>query len=378
MSALRRNLLFARAALTRRVPIYVQFAVTTRCNMVCSMCRANESREGERELGVAEIAILADHLERLGVGILVLTGGEPLLRVDLPEIVRLFSERGLSVRLQSNALLADPETVRALVEAGLEDVTVSLHSLDPEINDRITGVPGSWERILAGLATFGQALPGRGALGGVNITVNRHNLADLPDLVRFVTDIGLYASLIPVHLDEGRGDGDYIVRAHAPEMGIDPSHHDTIDRVYAKLMDMKRSGFHLYNTYRFLRESRDYLKTGEIRWRCLSPDMYFSISPQGHFLPCVDLPGDESMLDPGFVERYRSREFREHYRRQASTCAGCMYACYPELTYIARHPLTFLERVAFARAVEGRRRARLSAEQMVARAEALRPGRTPR
>ncbi|MDP7110944.1 MAG: hypothetical protein QGH45_03220, partial [Myxococcota bacterium] len=235
-----------------------------------------------------------------------------------------------------------------------------------------------WERILAGLATFGQALPGRGALGGVNITVNRHNLAELPDLVRFVTDIGLYASLIPVHLDEGRGDGDYIVRAHAPEMGIDPSHHDTIDRVYAKLMDMKRSGFHLYNTYRFLRESRDYLKTGEIRWRCLSPDMYFSISPQGHFLPCVDLPGDESMLDPGFVERYRSREFREHYRRQASTCAGCMYACYPELTYIARHPLTFLERVAFARAVEGRRRARLSAEQMVARAEALRPGRTPR
>jgi len=373
MNALRRNWIFLQAALTRRVPVYVQFAVTKRCNLACRMCQTTAARRTERELDLPEIARLAGVLDRIGIGILILTGGEPLLRDDLPEIIRIFAERGMPPRLQTNAFLADPEQAAALVAAGVKEVTVSLHSLDPEVNDRITGVPGSWHGILKGLAAFSQALPAEGGLCGVNITVSRLNLAEVPSLVRFASFIGFYASLIPVHLkDEGRPG--FIVRADAPECGFQSGDRGRIGEVYAELAAMKKSGSAIYNSYRFLRESAEYLASGRIDWRCRSPDLYFSISPQGHFLPCVDVPGGESMLEGNFPERYRSREFKEEIRRRARACPGCMYACYPEITYICEDPKTFLERVAFAFQTKARRRAPRTYEEMLAAAEEMRSG----
>ena len=346
LHALRRNLIFVEAALLGRKPAYVQYAVTTRCNQRCRMCEVTSSRAGERELSVGEVRQLAAVLRRLGVGVLVLSGGEPLLRHDLPALVQAFTQQGLMVRMQSNGALQHRDQPRELAMAGLQEVSISLHSLDPAVHDAITGRPGSWDEALAGMAAFSQALGGRGRVHGVNTTVCRRNLHELSAIVRFVTAIGFWAAPIPVHLESA--DASWIVRGDDATLAFGRQDRPEIEAAYRQLLAMKRDGYHVYSSRRFLRESAAWLQGGLATWHCTSPTQYFSISPQGHFLPCVDLPGDHSMLAPDFEARYRSPAFRQRIQAQAQACRGCMYACYPELVYIGQHADTLLERVGFA------------------------------
>ncbi len=346
LHALRRNLIFAEAALIGRRPAYVQYAVTTRCNQRCRMCEVTSSRAGERELSVGEVRQLAVVLRRLGVGVLVLSGGEPLLRHDLPALVQAFAQQGLMVRMQSNGALQHPEQARELATAGLQEVSISLHSLDPAVHDAITGRPGSWGQALEGMAAFSQALQGRGRVHGVNTTVCRPNLHELPAIVRFVTAIGFWAAPIPVHLESA--DQGWIVRGDDAQLAFGRRDRPQIAATFAQLLAMKDQGLHVYSSRRFLQESAAWLQGGLPTWSCTSPVQYFSISPQGRFLPCVDLAGEHSLLEPDFVERYRSESFRRAIQDRVQACQGCMYACYPELVYIGQHADTLVERVGFA------------------------------
>lgn len=390
-----------RTAIRKDSPLYVQFAVSKNCDLKCRMCQAVESRKDETELKLPDIERLAGILSELKVAVLVLTGGEPLLRKDLPEIVAAFTRRGISVRLQTNATLATDRRVEALVEAGLRDVTISLDTLDPERQDDINGSPGSWMRIMRGISVFSRHLPRKGSVSGLNIVVSRHNINEVPQLIKFATMIGFYASLIPVHLSYNgaaergsveshvggaeliqrlgvnaepipSGAKDFIVRATSPDFAFTKEDHPLLDATYSKVIRMKKDGCLVYNSYRFLRESPDFLKYGKIHWKCDSPLLYFSISPQGNFLPCVDIKTDKSMLSRDFVSAYRSVEFREEIRDIVRRCPGCMYACWPEITYLCRDPWTFTERMLEGVRVSGRKRKPLAQEEILDLAHRLR------
>lgn len=328
----------------KKNPFYVQFALSNSCNLTCKMCRAIESRRNEGELGIDEIEELARILSRIKVVFLVLTGGEPLSRKDLAEIVNIFTKNKIAVRLQTNGIGITKEKIDALMKAGLKNVTVSLGSLIPEKQDLITGKEGSYYEIMKGISLFSQHLPKTGSFCGINILVTKRNLAEIVSLVRFTSEIGFYASLIPVHLTEDLSE--YIVRGSDKSFAFDEDDYEEIDRVYAELIDLKRKGFRIYNSYRFLKESPDFLKHQRIHWNCHSPYLYFAISPSGNFLPCVDIKMNEPMLGNGdFVKRYYSNEFREKVRRVVEDCEGCMYACWPEISYLSDVFSVFLQRI---------------------------------
>lgn len=376
MSTIREKIKLLKGAVRKDKPMYVQFAVSKNCDLKCRMCQAVESRKNERELTLSEIGKLADVLCELEVGVLVLTGGEPLLRKDLPEIVEAFTKRGISVRLQTNATLATDRRVEALVHAGLKEVTISLDTLDAAKQDGINNSPGSWERIIRGLSVFSRHLPLRGNLSGINIVVSKLNLTEVPSVIRFATAIGFYASLIPVHLAAGNNEGaakkDFIVRADSPDFAFGTQDHGIIDSVYGKVLEMKKNGYLVYNSTRFLRESPDFLKHRKIYWKCDSPVLYFSISPEGRFLPCVDIKTDKSILRDDFISTYRSRDFREEIRRIVERCPGCMYACWPEITYLCRDPFTFSERMLQGFRVGRFKRVPMTKEEMLKTAEEIR------
>lgn len=334
---------FIKGILTKRSPIYVQFALSKNCNLSCRMCKAVESRRGESELDLAQIERLAEVLDELGAGIVVLTGGEPLLRKDLPQVVAIFSRRGLEVRLQTNGLLATEEIIKALLAAGLTEVTLSLDTLDAQKQDKINNKAGSWDKTIQAIALFSRLLPAKGNASGINTVVSKLNIKEIPDIIKFVSGLGFYSSLIPVHLSAD-ADADFIVRAQGNEFRFSASDYDLIDSIYKKIIAMKRQGYLVHNSFRFLKSSPEFLKGKRIDWPCDSPDLYFSISPSGNFLPCVDQKGDKSMLDSDFIETFRSGAFRKSIRDAVKKCPGCFYACYPEISYFCRNPLTTLER----------------------------------
>ncbi|MFQ5956221.1 MAG: radical SAM protein [Candidatus Brocadiales bacterium] len=334
---------FLKGKFTKISPIYVQFVVSNNCNLTCRMCGRVEARSGEGELTLEEIDRLATVLDQLGCGVIILTGGEPFIREDLPNIVRTFAKRGFEVRLQTNGVLATEENVKAVVNAGLSGLSLSLDSLYPEKQDYINNQKGSWTNTVKAISLFSKVFATRKTVLGVNTVVSRLNIEEIPKIVKFVTAIKFYSSLIPVHLSSPL-DG-FIVSKRALAFRFIPEDYPTIDSVYGKIIEMRKQGYHVFHSYQFLEESPNFLKYGRTNWSCDSPYLYFSISPSGIFLPCVDLPGSKSMLDSDFVDSYYSEGFQKNIRDAVKNCEGCYRACYPEVSYFCRDMGTFIERI---------------------------------
>ena len=124
------KLTLAKAALFQNAPVYVQFYVTARCNLTCEQCNIIYANSDVRECTIDEIKRIADNFARMGVAIVLLTGGEPFARKDLPEIIHAFESRGVHVRMQTNGFASEEQIARA-VEAGGKDISISLDSLQP-------------------------------------------------------------------------------------------------------------------------------------------------------------------------------------------------------------------------------------------------------
>lgn len=342
MFTIRTKLALAKGIITKKVPIYVQYAVTKKCNLGCKMCGSSVSRKEENELTLAEIKKLADVLDRLNISIIILTGGEPFMRQDIVEIIRIFAKKGFTVRLQTNGILPDEKMIRSAYQAGMREVTISLDSLIPEKQDAITGQKGSWFKIVESIARFSRILPSFNNLLGINTVVCKQNLEEVPDIIRFVTACGFYSSLIPIHLDPVKND--FIIRKSASEFSFTPEDHEKIEQIYERVICMKNNGYNIYNSYKFLRNSPDFLKGKKIDWHCDSPYLYFSISPSGKFLPCVDINTSIPMLNDDFPDLYNSEGFKFQIKEMVKKCPGCFYACYPEISYFCRDFRTTLER----------------------------------
>ncbi len=336
-----------KAILTRKSPVYVQFAVTKNCNLGCGMCASSVSRKAEKELSLAEIEKIADRLEKIRAGIILLTGGEPFLRPDISQIIRIFSEKGFTVRLQTNGTLATEENIRQACAAGMKEVTISLNSLDPQVHDSISGQSGSWDKTIACFSRFSRILPPQNTLLGINTVVCRRNLKELPQIIKFATRLGFYSSLIPIHVSATAADGEFIIRKEAPDFSFRKEDFSDLDRAYREIIAMKKNGYNIYNSYKFLRSSTRFLKGQRINWHCDSPDLYFAISPSGNFLPCADLNSEISLLDGNFVDLYRSGAFRSRIRKMVGNCKGCFYACWPEISFLCRDPRVLVERLLF-------------------------------
>jgi len=329
---------------TKKTPIYVQFAVTKRCNLGCKMCGIVKTWRRERELDLDEIERVAEVLEKLGTGVVVLTGGEPFLREDLPEIVKIFYKRGLNTRLQTNGTLCTEENVREVIKSGLDDVSVSLDSLDPKVQDSITNVKGSWERTVRSISLFSRLMPKKNSMPVINCVLSKKNIGEIKRMVKFADRIGFYLSIIPVHLLKNKNEK-FAFRGSDSSLDFSKRDLDLIDKTYAELIEMKKKGFSIYNSLRFLKESPDFIKYGICRWKCYSPYLYFSISPSGLFSPCIDLRTNVSVLDDNFIPLYRSEQFRKSILARVSHCPGCMYGCFPEITFLCEDLRVLIERI---------------------------------
>ena len=140
----------------------LRVSITDRCNYKCVYCRTGNEGAVYAELPIADYLRIARVFVGLGIEKIRLTGGEPLLRRGLLEMIRELSRlrtldgAPLDLALTTNGhLLA--EMAQALREAGLSRITVSMDAVDAETFVRITRVPGSYERVLAGVRAAKQA-----------------------------------------------------------------------------------------------------------------------------------------------------------------------------------------------------------------------------
>jgi len=151
-------------------PIAMTFAVTYDCMCNCVHCSAGKHfREGVQELSTEEAKDLIDQAQKLGIAMLAFTGGEPLMREDLFELISHVNKKKTMPIMFTNGLLLTDENVDKLVEAGLYSIFVSIDSPIPEEHDKLRGMPGLFEKAIHGI----QRLKSKGVMVGLSSYATR-------------------------------------------------------------------------------------------------------------------------------------------------------------------------------------------------------------
>ena len=152
----------ARAFLTKNRPFYVQYYILSRCNLICRQCNIVEGNSDLQDASLDTVEKIADNLVKIGAGVVLLTGGEPFLRKDLPEMVKIFTERGLNPRLQTAGFTTSRKQLEAVREAGAKDINISLDSILPDKQDFINGsIQNSWMRAIETIVNANEIVQNR-------------------------------------------------------------------------------------------------------------------------------------------------------------------------------------------------------------------------
>jgi heme b synthase len=184
------------------LPRLIAWEITGRCNLRCVHCRASANLEPDpEELTTEEIQATLDNIATFAHPILILTGGEPLLREDVFEIASHATERGLRVVLGTNGTLLTPQIARRLLASGVKRVAISIDCAYSEEHDGFRGVPGAFEEAMRGI----EACKEVGLPFQINTTVTRRNLRDLPRISEMAVDLGAVAHHIFLLVPTGRG-----------------------------------------------------------------------------------------------------------------------------------------------------------------------------
>jgi radical SAM protein with 4Fe4S-binding SPASM domain len=180
-------------------PRLVFWEVTKGCNLRCIHCRATATElSSPLDLPTAKAREIIEQIAAYASPILVFSGGEPLFRKDIFDLAAQATQLGLRAALATNGTLVDEETARKIVAAGVKRVSISLDGADAATHDAFRGIPGSFEKAVAGLRMLKRC----GMSVQINTTVARHNAGQLPRVLQLARDLGADALhtflLVPV------------------------------------------------------------------------------------------------------------------------------------------------------------------------------------
>lgn len=159
--------------------------LTQRCNLACEHCYldATSLRDGsDDELSTLEVCRLLDDIADMDNGtMVVLTGGEPLARRDIEQIVQHGTAKQLAMVLGTNGALLTRQRTRALKDAGLMGAGISVDSLNPKFHDHFRGQAGSWQKTMNGIENCRQA----GLSFQLHFSITDGNAHELNDMIEF-------------------------------------------------------------------------------------------------------------------------------------------------------------------------------------------------
>jgi radical SAM protein len=184
-------------------PFLAIWEVTQSCDLACKHCRAAAQPIAHPdELNTEEGKKLIDQIADMHVPIFVFTGGDPLKRKDVFELIRYAAGKGVMVALTPSATpLLTREAIFQLKEAGLVRLGISLDGSTPEIHDKFRGLPGAWARTIQAIEWANEA----GLPIQVHTTISRHNAHELDELCALFEKLAIVMWNVFFLVPVGRG-----------------------------------------------------------------------------------------------------------------------------------------------------------------------------
>lgn len=182
----------------------IAWEVTKSCNLACIHCRAEAHPDPyEGELSTEEAKALINTFPEVGNPIIIFTGGDPMMRQDIYELVSHASSVGLTCAFSPNGTLITAENARELREAGVDRCSISIDGADAASHDAFRGVPGAFDASMRGI----EYLKAAGLPFQINTTVTRANLDSFRDIFSLCEKIGAVAWHIFLLVPMGRAAG---------------------------------------------------------------------------------------------------------------------------------------------------------------------------
>ena len=300
--------------------LILAWEITRRCGLKCRHCRgAARDCDYAGEFTTDECIRTIDALKEFAEPMIILTGGEPLMRTDIHDVARHATRRGCRVVLATCGHLLTDEAAQRMKASGIMAVSVSLDAASPEAHDAFRGVPGSYQKTVQGL----ERIKAAGIPFQINTTVSKLNVDELPQILGKAMELGASTADFFFLVPSGRG-------AEIADLELEPAERDKALEWIAE--QDRKAPIRVKTTcapqYRRYIESEPGMRRS---FRgCMGGRGFVFLSHTGQLQPCgfLDLPcGDLRAADFDFGRLYRESDVFKNMRR-LNPFAGCPARAY--------------------------------------------------
>ncbi len=336
----------------------VAWETTRSCNLACVHCRASSlCGPYEGELSESRSLQLLDEIAAVGKPVVILTGGEPLLRKDIFNLAAYGDGLGLRMVLATNGTLVTNDVARRMIDSGVKRVSVSIDGMDAASHDAFRGQPGAFTGAMAGI----EAMKKAGMEFQINTTITRTNLGQVKELLDLAVRLGAAAHHIFLLVPTGRG-------KDLADWEIGPiDYEETLEWFFeaglsCPIQTKVTCAPHYHRIYHQRKKERGAAKAeaGPLHAMtrgCLGGSAFCFISHTGQVQPCGYLEIDcgqvketpfgqiwkesEVFTDLRHLDRYRGKCGRCEF---ITVCGGCRARAYEKTgDYLAEEPLCIYE-----------------------------------
>jgi MoaA/NifB/PqqE/SkfB family radical SAM enzyme len=296
-------------------PYHVQWLITRKCNYRCMGC--NVWREQDmKELSTEDIKRGLDILKKLDVVDIVFSGGDPLLRDDIDEILE-YASRFFITTVYDNGSMA-LKKIDAVRHADF--VAISLDTLDAKKNDHAKGVKGSWSRAMQAIET----LHNEGIVVSVSPTISQLNMHEIINFTNYFLEkeIPIWYCLYSY---DTCVDSHQLFKIGKKNDDFEIADKDAMVKLCDSLIEMKKKEDKILITTKTLKAVQQLFSDGERTWKCRALQNFFMIDHLGRVAGCHLRSPVASIFD--LPDVWNSPEFKT-LRRNYRKCAGCIYLCY--------------------------------------------------
>jgi MoaA/NifB/PqqE/SkfB family radical SAM enzyme len=293
-----------RVASPGKGPRFASLFVTRKCNCRCPYCKSID--QPYADIALNDWKSIIDRLHSWGVRMFSLTGGEPLVRKDILEIVAHIAQANKSVVwLISNFKSMDAPTIDRLHSAGLQFLTCSLDSLLGK------GVKSSDKSL--DLLVYAR---GKGIIASTLTVVTRENIGEVPSIAREVISRGLLFDM---------GLFQHVGGAFSPDdAGLKPSSMSQVKDVLTFIKRLKISTGRVSPSMSYLNENLSLYES--MGWKCpADADRFLVVNNNGALMACQEFPSDLRVLD---IMNLNDPKWRAWKKETVLGCKGCFYGCY--------------------------------------------------
>ncbi|HDY67824.1 MAG TPA: radical SAM protein [Candidatus Scalindua sp.] len=327
----------------KSIPHVISWNLTKGCNLLCTHCylptnntqtTLNQNIPSSDELDTDAAYKIIDDIAEINPNIiLILTGGEPLLRRDIFDLSRHASGKGMMVLLGTNACLINDDVAKRLRDSGVSGIGISFDSMRPDVHDSIRGLKGSWEKAIEGM----RACKRNGLEIQIQTTVFKKNYDEIPDVVAFANEMGAKVFNLFFLVCTGRGQDITDITSKQYEDALKQIYKLNKQYEGTMLVSAKCAPHYRRIAYEMDPESAlvKYYSGG-----CPAGTNYCRITPEGNVTPCPYMDTScGNLREKSFGEIWRDSSILQELRESnlkgrcgecefESMCKGCRARAY--------------------------------------------------